>query len=136
MNFSIIVLLLLFSLSLWLLLGKKNTTKAIELDNTVKPSKKSLNNDFSVCCNQHSDCDIERLRKKISKEMFYFNDEELDQYKGFCSSDYSDEDIEEFRYVLYTMRQEEVMEWIDSLQKREIELPDSIKTEARLLISE
>ena len=135
---TIFVLTSIITLFLWLLFGKKRTSreKKIDSDNPVNLSEKIIVNDSSLCCGQHSECDLNRLRNKISKERLYFNDEELDQYQGCCSPDYSDEDIEQFRYVLYTMRQEEVMDWVDSLQKREIELPDPIKAEARMLMNE
>ena len=45
-------------------------------------------------------------------------------------------EIEEFRYVLYTMREDEVAGWVRSLQLRQVELPDELKDEVFLIIGE
>ena len=66
----------------------------------------------------------------------YFEDEDLDRYRGFDADSYQDQDIEEFRYVMYTMQPEEVMEWLESLTAREIELPNELKEEAFAIINE
>ena len=64
----------------------------------------------------------------------YFDDEELDNYQGKHSSEYTDSQAEEFRDVLYTMRPEEVREWMKSLNQRGIEIPDQIKDELILML--
>ena len=66
----------------------------------------------------------------------YFDDEDLDRFKGRSSDSYNDAEIEEFRYVLYTMQQHEVREWIECLQAREIELPDVLKEETFSMMNE
>ena len=47
---------------------------------------------------------------------------------------YTDEQIEVFRDILYTLRPEEVEEWLISLEKREINLPLILRQEAIELI--
>lgn len=64
----------------------------------------------------------------------YFEDEELDAYAHRPSAAYSDEEAEEFREVLYTMRPDEVADWCRSLTLRGIALPDQVKDEALLLM--
>ena len=64
------------------------------------------------------------------------NAAELDRFKGRGSGQYSDREIEEFRYVMYTMRQDEVREWMECLQAREIELPDELKEECYSMMNE
>ena len=49
---------------------------------------------------------------------------------------YSDEEIEEFREVLYTMRTDEVAGWLHSLELRRVNLPDELKDEVLLLVGE
>ena len=66
----------------------------------------------------------------------YYEDEELDIFRGRGADSYSAEEIEQFREVLYTMRPDEVAGWLVSLQRREVELPDEIKDETVMLIND
>ena len=70
------------------------------------------------------------------RDIEYFDDEELDAFKGRMADDYSDEEAEQFREILYSMRQEEVKDWIRSLVLRGIELPNQIKDETIMLSEE
>ena len=88
------------------------------------------------CCGQHEVCEKESLLAAISKQIEYYDDEELDRYKGRDGSEYTDEETEEFRNVLYTMRSEEVAGWVRSLQLRQINLPDDVKDEVFLIVGE
>lgn len=103
---------------------------------TISIGETFSNSENSVCCGQHAVCEKERLTEAIMNKAKYFDDEELDRFKGRKPSDYVDSEIEEFRYVLYTMEQQEVTEWLESLQVREIELPDALKEEAFSLMTE
>ena len=64
------------------------------------------------CCGQHEVCEKESLLAALSKEIEYYNDEELDRFQGKESDAYTDEEEEEFRDVLYTMREDEVAGWV------------------------
>jgi len=90
----------------------------------------------SDCCGQHEVCEHDSLLAAVSKYIEYYDDEELDAYIGTDSDAYSDNAIEEFREVLYTLREIEVAGWLRSLQLREINLPDSLKDEAILIVEE
>ena len=61
-----------------------------------------------------------------AEEPVYFEDEELDAYRGVAADDYTLEQVEEFREVLTTMRPEEVPEWLHSLCLRGINLPQAL----------
>lgn len=80
------------------------------------------------CCGAHAIC--EKGLKKVSAPIDYFEDEELDAYKQIASDQYNDTQIEAFRDVLYSLRKEEIGEWLISLEKREINLPDILRQEA------
>ncbi len=86
------------------------------------------------CCGQHEVCEKDSLLAAVSRDIVYYNDEELDRFRGHAS--YSEEEAEEFREVLYTMRSEEVAGWVRSLQLRQIGLPDSVKDEVFLIVGE
>lgn len=83
----------------------------------------------SGCCGRHANCE----KGSDGKEL-YFDDEELDRFKGVASAEYSDEDVEEFRQVLYTMDESEVDDWVHCLQLRGIELPEDVKEEVLVVL--
>lgn len=88
------------------------------------------------CCGQHETCEKESLLAAISKQIEYYNDEELDRFRGRGSDAYSSEEIDEFREILYTMREDEVAGWVRSLQLRAVELPDDLKDEVVMIVGE
>lgn len=62
-------------------------------------------------------------RKKTDPHIVYFEDEELDAYKGRDAESYSESEVGEFREVLDTLQPGEVNAWLKSLELRKIELP-------------
>lgn len=90
----------------------------------------------NTCNGNNAKCEQECMMEAATKEIEYFDDEELDRYRGRASSDYTPEEVEEFAEVLYTMRPEEVAAWNRSLILRGINLPDSLKDEVIAFIKE
>lgn len=88
------------------------------------------------CCGQHLVCEKESLLAGVSKEIVYYEDEELDAYRGMNPEDYTDEQVEQFRDVLYTLRPEEIGGWARSIQLRQIELPTAVRDELVMLAAE
>lgn len=88
------------------------------------------------CCGQHETCEKDSLLAAISKDIEYYNDEELDRFRGREGTDYTEEECDEFRDILYTMRDDEVAGWVRSLQLRYIQLPDEVKDEVFLIVGE
>lgn len=80
------------------------------------------------CCGAHAIC--EKGLKKIEKQTEYFDDEELDQFKGIAADAYADSQIDMFREVLYTLNKKEISDWLISLEQREIALPEILRQEA------
>lgn len=79
------------------------------------------------CCGAHAIC--EKGLKKASAPVDYFEDEELDAYRHTDAGQYTDAQIEEFRDILYSLRKEEIGDWLISLEKREINLPTVLRQE-------
>lgn len=88
------------------------------------------------CCGQHEVCEKESLLAAVSKEIEYYEDEELDRFRGRAGDAYLPDEIDEFREVLYTMREDEVAGWVRSLQLRQLELPDDLKDEVCMIVGE
>lgn len=83
----------------------------------------------NTCNGENSKCEQECMMEAATKEVEYYDDEELDAFKGRPSNEYSDEEVEQFSEVLYTMKPEEVAGWNRSLILRGINLPDQLKDE-------
>ena len=88
------------------------------------------------CCGQHEMCEKESLLAAVSKQIEYYDDEELDAFRGIQSDSYTLEQIEQFRDVLYTMKDTDVAGWVRSLMLRSVELPDEMKDEVFLIVGE
>lgn len=88
------------------------------------------------CCGQHEICEKESLLAAVSKDIEYYDDEELDRFRGMPSSAYTADEEDEFRNILYTMQDDEVAGWVRSLQLRNISLPDALKDEVFLIVGE
>lgn len=101
---------------------------------TELPSIKQIND--MECCGQHEVCEKESLLAAVSKEIEYYNDEELDRFQGRDASDYNTEDEEEFREILYTMRDDEVAGWVRSLQLRGVNIPEGVRDEVLMIVSD
>jgi hypothetical protein len=110
-----------------LLFGKTGATQAVvESENPVPDVD---------CCGAHEVCDKDTLLS-TSDEIVYYNDEELDEYKNVPVGEYTTSQIEMFREVLYTMRDDEVAGWLRSLQLRNIQLPHIVREEALMVVSD
>lgn len=88
------------------------------------------------CCGQHQTCEKDSLLAAVSRDIEYYDDEELDRYIGIAPDEYTLEQVEQFRDVLYTMQEIEVAGWVRSLQLRGICLPNEVKDEVFLVIGE
>ena len=90
--------------------------------------------DDDECCGEHEVCEKGKIKRALRTDIEYFDDEELDRYRGTAPDEYDDEAVEEFREVLYTMYPTEVEDWLKSLELREVALPDALRDEVFMLI--
>jgi hypothetical protein len=89
-----------------------------------------------ACCGQHEVCECDAFLGAASRRIEYYDDEELDCFSGTEADAYTGEAVDAFREVLYTLRPAEVTGWLHSLELRRINLPDSLKDEAFLIVGE
>ena len=111
------------------------TLLASRLKKAPDQENNELKNIASDCCGAHEVCEYDEMLMK-PEEIVYYEDEELDRYKGIAPAQFTDSMIEEFREVLYTLQPDEVRKWLLSISRREINLPDILKQEARQLIAD
>lgn len=91
-------------------------------------------NSCATCDGKDKRCEQECMLDAATKEIEYYDDEELDRFQGRPSDGYTDTEVEQFAEVLYTMRPEEVSGWNRSLLLRGINIPDQLKDELAMMI--
>lgn len=89
--------------------------------------------DGEECCGLHAVCE-----KGLSADgkPVYYDDEELDRFAGRQPDEYSDEEEEEFREVLYTLLPADIYPWGVSLTQRNVALPSSLRDEWLLMVDD
>ena len=101
---------------------------------TTAPPQEEAEDDGEECCGEHEVCEKGKIRRALRTDIEYFDDEELDRYRGTAPDEYDDDAVEEFREVLYTMYPSEIEDWLKSLELREVALPDALKDELFMLM--
>lgn len=87
-------------------------------------------------CSLHGTCTTQLIVECESKPIEYYDDEELDRFAGRGADEYSNEEIEEFRDILYTLKGNDLLGWQQSVSKRGITLPSPIHDEFIMLYNE
>ena len=90
--------------------------------------------DCSSCDGTDDKCEQVCMMEAATREIEYYDDEELDRFRGRLSNQYTDEEAEEFANILYTMQPQEAKGWNRSLILREINVPNQIKDELITMI--
>lgn len=129
------MLLLIIALAILALVAIfANQLRAFRDDPSVpRPEATAMPAECAACADETAACVAERLLAGACKEIIYFDDEELDSYKGRNPDTYTEEEVETFRDIMFSMKESEVADWLTSLQQRDIPLPDELKDEAFLL---
>lgn len=87
------------------------------------------------CCGQHAVCERDSLIV-ASDTIEYFDDEELDTFRGRGADDYTDSETEQFRDVLLTLLPHDIAPWARSLRLRGISLPRVVEQELLMMVAE
>lgn len=123
MTIAIISLAVLVALWLFFMLARRHSGEVAE----PATSCESCSGHNAHC---YQECNMEAALHAPE----YFDDEELDRFRGRRTSEYNDEETEEFRQILYTMQQSEVADWCRSLTLRGIEVPEALRDELLILM--
>jgi hypothetical protein len=121
----ILIISILVALLTALVVSKLSPTRAPEKD--APPAD---------CCGAHEVCDKDSLIGHTHGEIVYFNDEELDEFKGKSPDQYTPEETAQFREVLITMHPSEVGGWLRSLMARGVKLPLDVREEALFIVKQ
>lgn len=88
------------------------------------------------CCGMHITCERDSLLASVSDTVEYYDDEELDAFAGRGADEYTDDEAEQFREVLLTLRPDDIAPWARSVQLRGITLPAEVREELLMIVAE
>ena len=108
--------------------NKRRINKGLPTEDVSKPTQE--------CCGMHMTCEKDSLLVATSPEIVYYDDEELDIFKGREADQYTDAETEIFRDILFTMLPEDIAGWARSLQLRGIAMPEIVKDELLMIVTE
>ncbi len=130
---SLIILASLFAIGLPLYVLHHWENRRKEMNGLPKDD---VNEPLQQCCGMHMTCEKDSLLTAVSSEVVYYDDEELDEFKGRPADQYNDAETEMFRDILFTMLPEDIAGWARSLQLRGIEMPEIVKEELLMIVTE
>lgn len=88
-------------------------------------------------CGIRSICPSEQiLAGACRQEATYYDDEELDAFAGRGENDYTDQEMEQWRDVLYTLQPADLLGWGQSIKHRGLTMPAAIREEFLQLAAE
>ncbi len=102
--------------------------------NEQEPTSVTINEN-PECCGAHEVCDKDSLLSSGAAPE-YFDDEELDELAGISPENYTENQLNIFTEVFYSLPENNVAAWLRSLQIRNIELPAPIREQALMIVSE
>lgn len=103
---------------------------------TVSAESTGDGGEGEVCCGMHITCERDSLLSAVSDTVEYYDDEELDRYRGRDADSYTDAETEEFRDVLITLLPDDIAGWARSIQLRGITLPTPVRDELLMIVAE
>lgn len=126
---------MLILVAILILLGVVTGVMALIMHRKDRPEPPVVEQATCATCNGDNDkCEQECMMEAATQPIEYFEDEELDAFRGRPSDSYDDDETQQFADVLYTMRQDEVAAWCRSLTLRGINLPNALKDEVVMMI--
>lgn len=99
------------------------------------PVDEKASTPVSDCCGAHEVCEFDQIKADESI-IEYYDDEELDTFREMEADSYTSDQIDQFREVLYTLQSHEIRYWLLSIERRKINLPTILESEARMLMAE
>ena len=126
---------MLILVAILILLAVVTGVMALVMHRKDRPEPPVVEQATCATCNGDNDkCEQECMMEAATQPIEYFEDEELDAFRGRPSDSYDDDETQQFADVLYTMRQDEVAAWCRSLTLRGINLPNALKDEVVMMI--
>lgn len=142
MKGALIILAVIIAVGIILYIGElrhRRKTPAVIMENDSESADQVVESageeESEGCCGLHLVCEKDSL-SPMSADIEYYDDEELDRFVGRPGNDYTPEETEEFRNVLMTLRESDVMGWARSITARHLELPPDVRDELLILVND
>ena len=88
-------------------------------------------------CGLRTICPSEQiLAGECKSQPTYYDDEELDSFKGRGENDYTPEEVEQWRDILYTLLPGDLLGWGQSVKHRGLTMPSAIRDDFLQLAGE
>ncbi len=136
MILALYIFLSIVAVGLVLWLGERRWRRSHPAVDTPESVPEAEAADDEGCCGMHITCERDSLLAAVSPEIVYYDDEDLDEFKGRTADAYSPAETERFRDVLLTLLPDDIAGWARSLQLRAIELPGDVRDELLMIVSE
>ena len=108
---------------------KKQPQQAAAEGEDMPAAESSCNDD----CGLGEVCPATEVLRCESQPVVYYDDEELDAFRGRDADGYNDAEIEQWRDILYTLRPDDLLGWGQSVKRRGITMPAPIRDEFLML---
>ena len=123
----LILLIVLLAGVLWgIFYLRKYRTSVVDTEDAVE-----LCAGTGDACYGGSACHLHRQLKVTRKAPVYFDDEELDRFRGRRASDYTTAEVAEWEEVFRTLLDSEVIEWVGSIHRRGLLFPKELQPEIK-----
>lgn len=114
---------------------KRHPVEAAQEDAKPIPRADAACTDDS--CSLREVCPSQMLLDGMMRgEVTYYDDQELDDFKGRQATDYTDDEIDQWRDVLYTLQPQDLMGWEQSIKRRGLIMPQPVHDEFIMLYGE
>lgn len=133
----ILIVLIITGVTLWLLDLKSHAHHHASIpdqSDSRSDSEVSDKEDGEVCCGLHAIC--EKKYAVPAGKVVYYDDEELDALAGRDPLTYTEEELTQLNDVIATLAPADAAGWHQSLRMRNISLPEAMRDELIILISE
>ena len=125
---------------MWLidrLFYRHKTDETVDETDEKAPVEPAAQGCADESCGLRTICPSEQILEGACKqEITYYDDEELDAFAGHGEDDYSDEELEQWRDVLYTLQPADLLGWGQSIHHRGLVMPAAIRQEFLQLAAE
>lgn len=118
------------------ILHLRDTARSQAADDAQPQPQEPAQEPQEECCGMHITCERDSLLASVSPEIVYYDDEELDRFRGRPADGYTPEEADEFRNVLLTLLPHDIAGWARSIQLRGIELPADVREELLMIVTE
>jgi len=117
--------------------SKDRTTGTDEADDASPADGSPSQGCADESCGLRNICPSEQLLMgECKQEITYFEDEELDRFVGRGENDYTPQEEEQWRDVLYTLLPADLLPWGQSIKHRHLVMPAPIREEFLQLAAE